>query len=54
MGNLRWWQALNPAIYLISILPGIGVWLLTKHEGKTQLALLIATIADVLEKPAIN
>jgi len=51
---LRWWQALNPAIYLISILPGVGVWLLARPEGKAQAALLVATFAVVLVQHAIN
>lgn len=54
MRNLHWWQALNPAIYLVSILPGIGVWLLAKPEGQTQLALFVATFAVVLIQHAIN
>jgi len=54
MKNLRWWQALNPAIYLVSILPGIGVWLLVQPEGKAQVALLVATFAVVLAQHAIN
>ncbi len=54
MQNLHWWQVLNPAIYLVSILPSIGVWLLVQPEGKTQLALFIATFAVVLVQHAIN
>ncbi|MEI7841055.1 MAG: prenyltransferase [Methylococcaceae bacterium] len=54
MRNVHGWQALNPAIYLISILPGIGVWLLAKPEGQTQLALFVATFAVVLIQHAIN
>ena len=52
--QLYWWQALNPAIYLVSILPGIGVWLLVRPEDKAQIALLIATFAVVLAQHAIN
>lgn len=45
---------MNPAIYLISILPGLGVWLLTRPEGEAQTALLSATCAVVLAQHAIN
>ena len=52
-GNTAWWQALNPAIYLISILPLIGVILIADHaiwiEGVT-----VATVAGVFLQHAIN
>ena len=54
MQNLYWWQALNPAIYLVSILPSVGVWLLVQPEGKAQFALIIATFAVILAQHAIN
>lgn len=48
-------QAFNPAIYLISLLPGIGVWILA---GKSDSAgihwLLPATLAVVALQHAIN
>lgn len=50
----RGWQALNPAIYLMSILPGLGVWLLVSPEGKALAALGVATFAVVLAQHAIN
>lgn len=49
----RWWQVLNPAIYLVSILPGVAVWLLARspvHHG----ALWLATLAVVLLQHGIN
>jgi len=51
--NVHWWQALNPAIYLISILPAIGVVLIT-GESLWLFGLVIATIAVVLLQHAIN
>ena len=51
--NVHWWQALNPAIYLISILPAIGVILIT-GESLWLLGLTAATIAVVLLQHAIN
>jgi len=52
--KLKWWQALNPAIYLISILPGVAVWLLVLPSGNSLLALLGATLAVTLLQHAIN
>jgi len=49
------WQFFNPAIYLISILPGIGVWLLAGKGDSDRLQwLLLATLAVVLLQHAIN
>ncbi len=51
---VRWWQALDPPIYLISILPGAAVWLLA-GSGVQPLALVaLATLAVVLLQHAIN
>ncbi len=50
----RWWQALNPAIYLVSILPGFGVWQLLAPSGKPLASLVAATFAVVLVQHAIN
>ncbi|WNV04785.1 prenyltransferase [Candidatus Methylospira mobilis] len=52
--RLKWWQALNPAIYLISVLPGVAVWLLVLPSGNSLLALLGATLAVTLLQHAIN
>lgn len=49
-----WWRALNPAIYLVSILPGTGVWQLTGASGSAAHALLFATLAVVLLQHSIN
>jgi 1,4-dihydroxy-2-naphthoate octaprenyltransferase len=51
---LGWWRALNPAIYLISILPGVGVWRLSGATGDMSYALLLATLAVVLLQHSIN
>lgn len=48
------WQALNPAIYLISILPGLTVVLLTGQQSCWIYGLSIATVAVVLLQHAIN
>jgi len=52
--RLRWWQALDPPIYLISILPGAAVWLLTGVRGRTLADVAAATLAVVLLQHAIN
>ena len=48
------WQALNPAIYLISILPGLAVVLLARQHSPWILGLSLATFAVVLLQHAIN
>ncbi len=50
----RWWQALNPAIYLVSILPGVGVWILAENIPEEHAAIGFATAAVVLLQHAIN
>ncbi|QSA98447.1 prenyltransferase [Methylococcus sp. EFPC2] len=45
---------MNPAIYLVSILPGVGVNQLARPEGQALLTLLSATLAVVLLQHAIN
>ncbi|MGB5304716.1 MAG: UbiA family prenyltransferase [Gammaproteobacteria bacterium] len=52
--SVRWWQALNPPIYLISILPGVAVWLLSDVQGRQLAAVTAATLAVVLLQHAIN
>jgi 1,4-dihydroxy-2-naphthoate polyprenyltransferase len=52
--GLRWWQALDPPIYLISILPGAAVWLLTGVRGQSLAGVATATLAVVLLQHAIN
>jgi 1,4-dihydroxy-2-naphthoate octaprenyltransferase len=52
--RVRWWQALDPPIYLISILPGAAVWLLTGIQGRRLTEVGIATVAVVLLQHAIN
>lgn len=47
------WQSLNPAIYLISILPGAGVWMVAGGAGELHW-LVLATLAVVLLQHAIN
>ncbi|MGR9100455.1 MAG: prenyltransferase [Gammaproteobacteria bacterium] len=54
MPALRWWRALNPAIYLISILPAIAVNLLAGERPVWQTGLIASTLAVVLLQHAIN
>lgn len=49
-----WSQALNPPIYLVSVLPGLGVPLLAQSYPRQGLGLLLATLAVVLLQHAIN
>jgi 1,4-dihydroxy-2-naphthoate octaprenyltransferase len=51
---VRWWQALDPPIYLISILPGAAVWLLAGSRGQILVHVALATLAVVLLQHAIN
>jgi len=52
--GVRWWQALDPPIYLISVLPGAAVWLLTGRTGQPLLHVVLATVAVILLQHAIN
>ena len=49
-----WWQVFNPAIYLVSILPGVAVWLLARPTGDNLSALVLGTLGVVLLQHAIN
>ena len=49
----KWWQALNPAIYLVSVLPGVAVWLLSPSIIDLT-ALVWATLAVVLLQHSVN
>ena len=52
--SVRWWQALDPPIYLISVLPGAAVWLLTDTGGQLLVLVALATLAVILLQHAIN
>lgn len=52
--SVSWWQALDPPIYLISVLPGAAVWLLAGSTGRVPAAVITATLAVVLLQHAIN
>jgi 1,4-dihydroxy-2-naphthoate octaprenyltransferase len=52
--SVRWWQALDPPIYLISVLPGAAVWLLTGSTGQLLSLIALATLAVILLQHAIN
>jgi 1,4-dihydroxy-2-naphthoate octaprenyltransferase len=49
-----WWRALNPPIYLVSILPGAGVWLLGSGLGADAAALWTSVLGVVLLQHAVN
>ena len=49
-----WHRALNPPIYLVSILPGLGVPLLAQAPVENTGGLFLATFAVVLLQHAIN
>lgn len=51
---VRWWQALDPPIYLISVLPGAAVLLLAGGSGGTLVHVVTATLAVILLQHAIN
>lgn len=53
VSTIKWWQALNPAIYLVSILPGVAVWLVAINPV-SHLALWPATFAVVLLQHGVN
>ena len=50
--SVRWWQALNPAVYLVSILPGVAVWLLAEWQQDAELIAAIHALPRVLEEAA--
>jgi 1,4-dihydroxy-2-naphthoate octaprenyltransferase len=50
----RWHEALNPPIYLVSLLPGLGVPLLSPAAPPHPLGLVLATVAVILVQHAIN
>jgi 1,4-dihydroxy-2-naphthoate octaprenyltransferase len=50
----RWWQALDPPIYLVSVLPGAAAWLLLTGSATVAARLALATLAVVLLQHAIN
>jgi 1,4-dihydroxy-2-naphthoate octaprenyltransferase len=50
---IKWWQAFNPAIYLVSILPGITVWLLAASPINHS-TLWASTFSVVLLQHGIN
>lgn len=52
--KVAWWRALNPAIYLISVLPGVAVWQLAGATEGTRYAVLAATVAVVFLQHSIN
>jgi 1,4-dihydroxy-2-naphthoate octaprenyltransferase len=49
-----WRHALNPPIYLVSVLPGLGVPLLAPGPLQHWFGLVLATLAVVLVQHAIN
>lgn len=51
---VKWWQVFNPAIYLISILPAITIFVLSANSPVWQSGLLFSTLAVVLLQHAIN
>ncbi|MGD2118484.1 MAG: prenyltransferase [Chromatiales bacterium] len=52
--ELKWWQALNPPIYLISILPALAILSVSSNQSIWTGGLLSATLAVVLLQHAIN
>ena len=50
----QWSEALNPPIYLVSVLPGLGVPLLAQVPLYHTVGLVLATLAVVLLQHAIN
>jgi 1,4-dihydroxy-2-naphthoate octaprenyltransferase len=52
--DTRWQEALNPPIYLVSLLPGLGVPLLSQAALPHPLGLAFATVAVILVQHAIN
>ncbi len=52
--GVRWWQALDPPIYLISVLPGVAAWLTAGGTGQSLQHVVVATLAVVLLQHGIN
>ena len=53
-GRPGFWQTLNPPIYLISVLPALGVLLLTGFAWTIAAPILVATLAVILLQHGIN
>lgn len=49
-----WWGALNPPIYLVSVLPGLGVLLIAGDSTLWLAGLVLGTFAVVMLQHAIN
>ena len=49
-----WWTALNPPIYLVSVLPGLGVLLIAGISPAWLAGRAVGTVAVVLLQHAIN
>ena len=49
-----WWGALNPPIYLVSVLPGLGVLLIAGDSPLWLAGLALGTLAVVMLQHAIN
>lgn len=54
IATLRWWQFLNPAIYLISVLPALLVVILADQSVPEPFSLFISVLAVILLQHAIN
>ena len=52
--GIRWWQIVNPAIYLISILPALVVLLLAGESSVWLPGLIVSVLAVVMLQHAIN
>jgi 1,4-dihydroxy-2-naphthoate octaprenyltransferase len=52
--NTSWWRALNPPIYLISVLPGAGLWLLLSGRGVAPSVLWSSVLGVVLLQHTVN
>lgn len=52
--HTHWREALNPPIYLVSVLPGLGVPLLSGEAAIHSWGLLLATLGVILLQHAIN
>jgi len=54
IGDLSWWGALHPPIYLISLIPGLSVFALIGLASTSITPLLFATLGVILLQHGIN
>ncbi|HLG20592.1 MAG TPA: UbiA family prenyltransferase, partial [Bdellovibrionota bacterium] len=53
-GHVGWWEALNPPIYLISVLPALTAFTIASRSAAPLIPFLLGTLGVVLLQHAVN